>query len=63
MKTTTCVYRRGPVDLGRSRTRCPACGAELQSTRPQDGHYIEPRAPRTATPDLPPVLGEPEPIQ
>lgn len=43
MKTTDCVYRVNPVPLGRAKTRCPACGATLQSDDPAGHHYIEPK--------------------
>ena len=38
-----CTYRREPIPMGKSRTRCPVCGATVQQRRPTDGHYVEVR--------------------
>lgn len=70
MKTTNCVYRNTPVDLGRARHRCPACGATLQNHDPRGLHYIMPPGPARAAKrgpayidtSLPAMLGEPEPL-
>lgn len=70
---TRCTYRQAQVPLGRARTRCPSCGAELQSDRLADPHYIRPPRPvvgksdsrHVSEPedlDLPSMLGEPEPL-
>lgn len=67
MKTTTrpgytrCTYGPALVPLGRARTRCPTCGARLQSTR-ADGLHYRPAAPQPEDLDLPTPVGEPEPL-
>lgn len=39
---TRCTYAGALVPLGRARSKCPHCGATLQTTAPGHYHYIAP---------------------
>lgn len=35
-----CHYAHDWIPMGRARTRCPDCGAEVQRTNPGTTHYV-----------------------